>query len=105
MKNLRMLILGLLFVLYGSHHSQPVTPLSLSFEENVGQAPSEARYLARGHGYDVVFTSEGNHVLLRQGDRGLSVHTRLVHANPEAAIRGEEKLPGKVNYFRSDKAL
>src|SRR5262245_14168218 len=100
MKHFRTLALGLLFVLYGSSHINSSGVLSLSFEENRGQGPAGAPFLARGHGYNIVFTPEGNELLLRHAGRGLSVSTRFVESNSKTAIRGEQKQPGRVNYIR-----
>ncbi len=104
MKNSRILALGLLFFLYGSSHAKSLGHLSLSFEENRGQGPPGAPFLARGHGYNIVFTPDGNQLLLRRGGRGLSISTRLVDASPKT-IRGEDKQAGKVNYVRSTASL
>jgi hypothetical protein len=105
MKHFRIAALGLLFALYGSSHIPSSGVLSLSFEENRGQGPSNAPFLARGHGYNIVFTREGNDLLLRHAGRGLSVKTRFVDSNSKAAIRGERKQPGRVNYIRRTGSL
>jgi len=105
MKNLRIFALGLLAALYGSSHAITVRALSLSFEENRGQAPEEAHFLARGQGYSIALTSEGNHILLRHGGRGVSIGTRLVDSDPDALVRGEQKQEGRVNYIRRDASL
>src|SRR5262245_51396907 len=107
MKYSRILGLGLLFVLYGSSHIKPVggLGLALSFEENRGQGPSDAPFLARGQGYNMVFTPTGNQVLLRHAGRGLSVATHLVDSNPKTAIRGEVKQQGRVNYIHRGRSL
>jgi hypothetical protein len=102
MKNLRILALGLLFALDSSSRVQFVGSLSLSFEENRGQGPADAPFLARGQGYNIVLTANGNHLVLRHAGRDVSVNTRLVDANPKPAIRGEQKQTGKVHYFRGD---
>jgi len=105
MKNLRLLTLGLLIALYGSSHATASGPLSLAFEENRGQGPAGAPFLARGQGYNIVLNHGGNHVLLRHAGRDVSIATRLVDANREAAIRGEEKQAGKVHYIRRNSSL
>jgi hypothetical protein len=78
---------------------------TISFEENHGQAAPEARFLARGQGYNLVLTPEGNRLVLRHAGRGLSLETQLVGANTNATIRGEEKQAGKVHYLRGDASL
>src|SRR5262245_45966867 len=105
MKNFRILSLGLMFVLCGSHRAQFARSLSLSFEANRGQAPPDAQFLARGHGYNVLLTAEGNQLLLRHKGRALSVKTRLIEANPRTVLQGEEKQLAKVHYFRRGMSL
>jgi len=105
MKKFRMLAVGLLLVLYGSAHAGSPGPLSLWFEENHGQGPAAAPFLARGHGYNILLTAEGNRLLLRHGGRNLFVSTRLIGADPQGAIRGEQKLAGRVHYFRESKSI
>ena len=56
MKNVRIFALGLVFCLFGSTHAKSTGLLSVSFEENRGQGPSDVRFLARGQGYGVTFT-------------------------------------------------
>src|SRR5881396_3134179 len=51
---------------------------NISFEENRGQGPSNARFLARGQGYNLVLTPDGNQLVLRHDGRGLSLTSRLV---------------------------
>src|SRR5436190_21048474 len=105
MKNLRILALGLLFALYGSSHLRSTGPLSLFFEEKHGQAPPAAKFLARGRGYNIALTSQGNQVALRQAGRAFSLTTQLVGADPAAVIRGESKQAGKVHYLRGSASL
>ncbi len=70
--------------------------LPLSFEENRGQAGSDARFVARGEGYSIVIGATGNKVLLRH----FSVAFRLRRAKGDARFRGEGKLQGSVSYLR-----
>src|SRR5262245_43647931 len=100
MKDLRFLALALLLALYGSSHFTSRVPLSLSFEENRGQGPSDAAFLSRGRGYSIALTPEGNRVVLRRGARAVSVDTHLVDANHGIVLRGEQKQIGKVHYLR-----
>src|SRR5206468_3138669 len=69
------------------------------FEENQGQATPDARFLARGQGYNIALTREGNRLLMRHNGRSLSLATRLSGANSNPKIRGEQKLRGKVHYL------
>src|SRR6185295_835217 len=73
--------------------------LPFSFEQNRGQAPAEARFIAHGQGYDVAFTAAGNRLALRRGDRAFSLITHLEGGHVKA-VKGEQKLAGQVNYFR-----
>jgi photosystem II stability/assembly factor-like uncharacterized protein len=85
-----------------SIYASPVGRLPISFEENRGQAAAGARFLARGPGYSLILTREGNHVVLRGG---VSLIARLIGANANPEIRGERKLPGKVHYLRGKQSL
>jgi hypothetical protein len=105
MKNLRLVALVLVFALYGSVHAKSLASPTLWFEENRGQAPADARFLARGQGYNIVFTPDGNDLVLRQGGEVLTVRTRIVGATADRVLRGEEKLDGKVHYLRSTGSL
>ncbi len=93
--------------------SQPIR-----FEENLGQAGGQARFVARGPAYYFSLTATEATVSLRkfdsrggsgyfQNDRARSTRTggfrsmrlQFVGANPGAAVTGEGALPGRVNYF------
>jgi len=69
MKHLKMALAGFLLLSSGATRSSNtrLDPLNLSFEENHGQAPDDVRFLARGHGYNLLLTPEGNRLLLRRG--------------------------------------
>src|SRR3989475_7147351 len=96
--------------------------LPLSFEENVGQAAQEVRYVSRGAGYELFLTPQeavvalrtpGSHDLsprsrfktsraLRQASRArtmTAVRMHLEGANPSAGISGMDKLLKRANYF------
>jgi hypothetical protein len=106
MKLLATLAAGCLLILSGATHIQHARPLSLAFEENRGQAPSEARFLARGPGYSLALSTEGNRLALRHAGRRATLTTKLVGgANPNPAIRGEEEQAGKVHYLRAGQSL
>jgi len=95
--------------------------LPLRFESNQGQTDQRARFVARGHGYDLFLTNESAVLSLASPrpappdssrpqpsdlddsskplpERSV-VRLDLIGANPDSAIGGEEELPGKVNYF------
>src|SRR5437016_10744634 len=97
MKHLKMALAGFLLLFSGATRSSDTTvrPLNLSFEENQGQAPDDVRFLARGHGYNLLLTPEGNRLLLRRGRHGFSLTTTLANANPKSVILAEEKQAGR----------
>ncbi|HEX3281567.1 MAG TPA: SBBP repeat-containing protein, partial [Pyrinomonadaceae bacterium] len=86
--------------------------LPLSFEQNMGQLDTRAKFSARGSDYTVFLTSTGALVELRQNtSRNLKAHGRtksasssslamnLLGANARATATGVEQLPGHGNYF------
>src|SRR6266852_4806998 len=105
MKLLKSLAAGCVLILSGATHLQHARPLSLAFEENRGQAPSEARFLARGPGYNLALTAEGNRLALRHAGKRAAVTTTLLGANANPAIHGEEKQQGQVHYLRAGQSL
>src|SRR5450759_692061 len=70
-----------------------VPTLPLLFERNMGQAASEALYVARGQGYEI--WSEARGVSLVQGAN--TIRMRLDGASPALQIRGRELQSGKAN--------
>jgi len=74
--------------------------LPLQFEENKGQAPGSARFLARGAGYTLLLNSDGLELSLRQkGDRparGLSMHLEGAQASN---LLGREQTATQTNYY------
>ena len=105
MKWFKNLAAGCFLILSGAAHIQHARPISLAFEENRGQAPSEARFLARGPGYNLTLSAEGNRLALRHAGKRVTLATKLLSANPNPAIRGEEKQAGKVHYLRAGQSL
>src|SRR5260370_29001270 len=105
MKKLGVLFVVALLALSGSVRSVSHAPLSLSFEENRGQAPPEARFLARGSGYTLALTPQGNRLSLRHARKAALLTTQLVGANPSPAVHGEEKQNAKVHYLRGERSL
>jgi len=72
----------------------------LYFEENRGQAPGTAQFIARGRDCNLLLSTDSAEILL--GQHGAALHSlRLVldGANPRAALAGVEPLPGKANYL------
>jgi len=95
--------------------------LPLRFESNQGQTDQRARFVARGHGYDLFLTNESAVLSLASPrpappdssrpqpsdlddsskplpERSV-VRLDLIGANPGSTIGGEDELPGKTNYF------
>ena len=74
--------------------------LPLQFEENKGQAPGSARFLARGAGYTLLLNPDGLELSLRQkGDRparGLSMHLQGAQASN---LLGREQTETQTNYY------
>ena len=70
--------------------------IPLSFEPNLGQAPSEVRYLARGSSYTLYLA--GGETVLTARERP-PVRTRLSGANLSARITGEAPQAFTSNYF------
>ena len=84
--------------------------LPVAFEENVGQAGDEVRFVARGGASSVLLArNEAVFLLGGRGERrGLrepapatasALHMRLAHALPTADVVGEELLAGRANYL------
>ena len=99
--------------------------LPINFEANRGQTDESVKFLARGRGYNLYLTATEAVLSLRKEARpeksdslmdkaGLarnpsllshasfttsSLRMKLVGANEEAQVRGEEQLPGTINYF------
>jgi len=90
--------------------------LPLSFEQNQGQTDPRVKFVARGAGYTLFLTSNGAALELMPPQAGrrpgsrletaesgrgtmASLRLRLRGANPDAAVEGTGKLPGRTNYL------
>jgi hypothetical protein len=87
--------------------------LPTSFEFNAGQADQPVRFLAHGRGYALYLTPSASVLKLSRAGASLSgptaapaaepvtaeVRMQLVGADPAARVVGQDKLPGKTNYF------
>jgi hypothetical protein len=92
--------------------------IPLTFEANQGQADKSAKFLARGSGYGLYLTGHEAALMLCKRVYGAAgadfhgnvspvgksavcdvVHMQLAGANSTVEPIGEERLPGKVNYF------
>ena len=90
--------------------------LPLFFEPNRGQTDSEVKFLSRGRGYTLFLTPSEAVLSLRKGEKGKDSEVRsdarpahstllrmkLVGANPEPKVAGQDELPGKSNYFHGN---
>jgi uncharacterized protein (TIGR03437 family) len=70
--------------------------LPLSFEPNVGQAPAEVRYLARGNSYTLYLAP--CEIVIARGDQ-TPLRTKLAGANALAYVAGEVPQASFSNYF------
>jgi len=76
--------------------------LPISFEANRGQFGKQVSFHARGDGYSVFLSGSGATLSLRGAVNqraGDVIGLSLVGAQPSAAVTGEQKLAGTVNYF------
>jgi hypothetical protein len=74
--------------------------LPMSFEPNRGQFASQFAFASRGTGYAAFMNASG--VTLKLGQDQSEVTTlslSLRGANRDAAVHGENRLPGEANYF------
>ncbi|HEY6446185.1 MAG TPA: choice-of-anchor D domain-containing protein [Acidobacteriaceae bacterium] len=82
---------------------------ALTFEPNLGQDPSRARFIAYGHGYELrLEPDEASVVFSGHPDRAAGKHAadptiglQLVAPNQDAAMLPEEKAQGEHSYFPS----
>lgn len=86
--------------------------LPLSFEVNDGQADSQVQYLTQGTGYSLDLNALGATLSLQKpltvsagtstassGGDGATLAMSLLGSDPNAAVAGEDQLPGTSNYF------
>jgi hypothetical protein len=71
--------------------------LPLSFEANMGQSADQVQFLSRGKGYTLFLTPSEAVFSLRKQSSVLRM--KLVGANPNAELNGQQELQGKVNYL------
>lgn len=77
--------------------------LQLRFEPNQGQSSSDAKFLAQGRGFSALFKeNEADFLLVGHSATSGPLRVTLVNASRHAAISGENRLPGTVNYFIGD---
>ena len=79
--------------------------LPTAFEPNQGQSTSDAKFLARGRGFSALFKqSEADFVIRRHSTTSGLLRVTLLNGSTHAAISGESRLPGTVNYFSGNQS-
>jgi parallel beta-helix repeat protein len=93
--------------------------LPLSFEVNEGQTDKQVEFVSHGPGYDLFLTASGAVLTLRKPqtpplDKSKSpvlpknvssasvLRLKMIGTNPESSVKGQDELPGKVNYLIGD---
>jgi Beta-propeller repeat len=73
----------------------------LSFEVNQGQTDARVKFLSRGPGYTLFLTPTEAVLSLRQkqDQSPAIVRMKMIGANRNPEVTGEDKMRGKVNYF------
>lgn len=103
-----------LFVVFSSTQAlaegplQPQTASPLLFEPNLGQAPSEVRFLARGPQYSILLADQELVLILQPNQTGNSaalpssavLRLRWLGSQPGSRFEGEEQQASYSNYFR-----
>jgi hypothetical protein len=106
---------------HGSHLSRNFVAssygkLPIAFEPNVGQANSEAKFLARGAGYELFLTPQESVFVLSAGSKNSDPQTlrsaaktssasaavlrmKLLGANKTPVFDSQDQLPGNSNYL------
>lgn len=78
--------------------------LPVAFVENRGQMDARVRYYAQGPRYAFYLTPDDVRLsfLNERGSDGVTLGLRFLGANPGAAMEGEARAAGEVNYLRGD---
>ncbi len=80
--------------------AMPLGGVPLYFEANRGQAETSAQFLARGRDSQFLISPAEAQVVLRKEAAGpVTVRMQFMGANPQAHIRGDAALSGRVNYL------
>jgi len=79
--------------------------LPIAFEPNQGQSISDAKFLARGRGFSALFKqNEADFVIRSRSTTSGLLRVTLLNASKDAAVSGESRLPGTVNYFAGNES-
>jgi hypothetical protein len=81
----------------------PLGSLPIAFERNEGQLDERVRYVARGSGYEVFFTSDAARIVKRDA-AGASVVDIRADGGRGAAPEAGEQLPQRTSYIRGEQA-
>lgn len=73
--------------------------LPLHFEPNQGQSAKQVKFLSRGQGYTLFLTPDEAVFSLRNSDKKSVLRMKLVGADANAKLNGQQALHGKVNYL------
>ena len=76
--------------------------LPLHFEPNLGQSAKQVKFLSRGQGYTLFLTASEAVFSLRHTEKKTDssvLRMRLVGADANAEVHGQQTLDGKVNYL------
>jgi hypothetical protein len=73
----------------------------LGFERNDGQTDARVKFLSRGDGYMLFLTPSAAVLSMRARSKNAAevLRMEMVGANSRAKIEGDDRLPGKSNYF------
>ena len=84
-----------------SHNGFSLGDLPLQFEENLGQADSRARFLARGRGYTLLLNSDGPVLNLVPAENQRTSKRVSMHLLGAQAVRpvGREQSVTRTNYY------
>lgn len=74
------------------------TPLPISFEENLGQADKEVKFISHGRDYNLLLTSN-KALLLTNSKEFDSLELEFLGANSNTQLVGKNKLDTKTNYL------
>ncbi|MBS1807057.1 MAG: SBBP repeat-containing protein, partial [Acidobacteria bacterium] len=73
--------------------------LPLYFEANHGQVDAQVKFMTRANGHDLFLTPREAVLALKKKDHTSALRMKLIGAQENPAIKGEEKLAGTTNYF------
>ena len=76
--------------------------LPLSFEPNMGQSAKQVKFISRGQGYTLFLTPDEAVFSLRNSEKKSVLRMKLVGADANAELNGQQALQGKVNYLISN---